>query len=69
MTVSITCRARGPLVVEFGANELEIRGLDGHPRELNGAGRLLLCRCGASRARPYCDGAHNRTRFEAPTEE
>jgi CDGSH-type Zn-finger protein len=26
---------------------------------------LYLCRCGASRAKPYCDGAHRAIGFKA----
>jgi CDGSH-type Zn-finger protein/uncharacterized Fe-S cluster protein YjdI len=37
--------------------------------ELTGAGlRATLCRCGQSRAKPYCDGSHNEARFTATGE-
>jgi CDGSH-type Zn-finger protein len=28
--------------------------------------RQLLCRCGASQNKPYCDGSHRRVNFQAP---
>ena len=28
---------------------------------------IALCRCGKSRARPFCDGSHKLVRFRAPT--
>lgn len=66
MTVRITPRPRGPLVVE---GDVEIVGLDGKPMDLGGRTRVMLCRCGASKSRPLCDGSHNRTAFEAPLDE
>lgn len=46
--------------------------LGGEFHFLDGAGRLLgacreaaLCRCGASRNKPYCDGSHREAGFEA----
>jgi CDGSH-type Zn-finger protein len=48
---------------------LELRGdlrlyhSDG--RALVEAGRLLLCRCGNSRKKPFCDGSHERVGFRS----
>ena len=63
MTVKIRVRAKGPLVVE-GLSELELVGPDGAPIDLSGRERVMLCRCGASRTKPICDGAHNRVTFD-----
>jgi len=30
--------------------------------------RLTLCRCGASKSKPYCDGSHNQIKFAASGE-
>jgi len=30
--------------------------------------RLTLCRCGASKTKPYCDGSHNQIAFSASGE-
>lgn len=38
--------------------------LDGQGRELKVP--LYLCRCGASRRKPYCDGTHKAIGFTAP---
>ena len=66
MTTRIKCRARGPLVVD---GDVELIGPDGERIDTSGRTRVLLCRCGASRSRPFCDGAHYRTDFEAPSPE
>lgn len=47
----------GPLHV---AGDLTIRLEDG---EILRENRAALCRCGASRNKPYCDGTHKRTGF------
>lgn len=38
---------------------------DGEEYELEGRRTVLLCRCGASATKPFCDGAHARTGFSA----
>ena len=50
----------GPLVAE---GPLTVRSADGLVR-LTG-GQAKLCRCGASRNKPFCDGSHLRIGFEA----
>ena len=49
--------ADGPYAV---SSSIELRGVP-----LAGTGRYLLCRCGASRHKPFCDGAHARVGFSA----
>lgn len=53
---TLTVRENGPL---------ELRGdiaLAGVPR----AGTVMLCRCGRSADKPFCDGSHARVGFAAP---
>jgi CDGSH-type Zn-finger protein/uncharacterized Fe-S cluster protein YjdI len=38
--------------------------LDGEPAGM----RAVLCRCGASKRKPYCDGSHNDAQFKATGE-
>lgn len=55
MTV-IRVKKSGPLVVE---GDVTLIGPDG--AELpKGGGRVLLCRCGATRSPPWCDASHHR---------
>lgn len=60
-TPAITVRPNGPYFVQA------------HARVVNQAGavlaqgtRIVLCRCGASATKPFCDGTHKRTGFTAP---
>lgn len=67
MTVRVFARHRGPLVLEcLGDEPLEIFRTDGSRVELGAARKVRLCRCGASRAVPLCDGAHHRVDFATP---
>jgi CDGSH-type Zn-finger protein len=50
----------GPVLVK-GQVTIEMRG---GPTFEGAAG--ALCRCGASRTKPFCDGAHKAAGFEAP---
>jgi CDGSH-type Zn-finger protein len=65
--VRITPKANGPLIVE-GAVRIETpdgRVLtppprkDGKPSEV-----VVLCRCGGSATKPFCDGTHKRNGFQ-----
>lgn len=56
----VTAHANGPLHFD---GVVEISG-DGH----EGSARFLqpwLCRCGASKNKPFCDGSHKEIGFEA----
>ncbi|MBU6406117.1 MAG: CDGSH iron-sulfur domain-containing protein [Alphaproteobacteria bacterium] len=56
----ITPLKNGPVKVE-GA--LQICGPDGAVLEAKDV--VFLCRCGASKNKPYCDGSHKPMGFEA----
>lgn len=64
MTLKLRIIERGPLLVQPDG-EVELTGPDGAPIELPSTRTLRFCRCGASNARPFCDGSHHRTAFEA----
>jgi len=49
--------------VEVGGS-LVLVGPDGAEEEV-GESPVYLCRCGLSRAKPFCDGSHKRAGFEA----
>ena len=62
-TVNIRIRDNGPLVVE-GA--FTITDADGGEFLVSAdKPAVALCRCGASKNRPFCDGSHRECQFNA----
>lgn len=53
----------GPLVIQ---GEAAILDPDGQPYDLSERPMVLLCRCGASNTKPFCDASHRSIGFEAP---
>ena len=51
--------ANGPLLVH---GTLEVADIDGNTETR--AKRTAFCRCGASKNKPYCDGAHTKVEFK-----
>ena len=51
--------AAGPLWV---TGNIPIRRSDGQPLETRN--RMTLCRCGASKNKPFCDGSHAKINFK-----
>ncbi len=62
--VTITPRANGPLMIQG-----DFRIVDAQGNEYGVDGDVVtLCRCGQSDAKPFCDGSHRPTGFEADSE-
>jgi CDGSH-type Zn-finger protein len=59
--VRLVVRNAGPLKVE---GDVELVDGSGNPIDRGERTVVLLCRCGASRHRPFCDGSHCRVAFE-----
>lgn len=57
MTVKLVVKRCGPIAVE---GDVELTDHEGKPIDLGTRTRILLCRCGESAYKPFCDGAHNR---------
>ena len=62
MSVKITARPNGPYLVE---GEVEVYDPAGNKLDTTGKPKIALCRCGASSAKPFCDGTHNKIGFQA----
>ena len=66
-TVTITPKSNGPLIVEGPVRIVTPDGReltppprkDGKPTEV-----VVLCRCGGSATKPFCDGTHKRNGFQ-----
>ena len=61
--VEIKVRENGPLRVQ---GPIRLIDADGTAYDLAERGEVVaLCRCGGSTTKPFCDGTHSRTGFEA----
>jgi CDGSH-type Zn-finger protein len=61
--IVIRCRDNGPFVIK---TPVQVVDHDGKPFTIPaGKETIALCRCGASKNKPFCDGAHNGCGFQA----
>jgi len=60
--VTIRCRADGPLIV---TGDITVTDHEGNAYDTSGRENVALCRCGATRKRPFCDGTHRQTGWQA----
>ena len=51
--VTVNCRENGPLLISGGATILDSAG---NTYDTAGKETIALCRCGASKNSPFCDG-------------
>jgi uncharacterized Fe-S cluster protein YjdI len=59
--VTVMPLPNGPLILEG-----KIAILDPSGKVVREVPRVALCRCGHAAKKPYCDGSHARTGFQAP---
>jgi CDGSH-type Zn-finger protein len=60
--VQIQPRENGPYLV---TGPVTIIDADGNAYDTSDRKVIALCRCGGSTTKPFCDGTHSRTGFEA----
>jgi CDGSH-type Zn-finger protein len=60
--VTIKTREHGPLLVTGAVTIIDHLG---NKYDTTGKETIALCRCGASTRRPFCDGTHKSTGFQA----
>lgn len=62
MAAEIKSRDNGPFLV---SGEFTIIDSEGKTFDTAGKDTVALCRCGASKNRPFCDGSHRDCGFTA----
>lgn len=69
MTLTIKVRLNGPYAIDVTSGEFRIVDHDGNdipiPPLKPGKTNVVLCRCGASTTKPFCDGTHSKIGFQA----
>ena len=65
MAIKITAKHNGPFRLEGDLSQVELMDADGKRYDLTGKPGVSLCRCGGSVNKPFCDGTHSRTGFQA----
>ena len=63
--VKIEVRANGPLRV---AGPIELVDQSGKAYTVPEGQWVSMCRCGGSSNKPFCDGTHSHSGFDAPSE-
>jgi CDGSH-type Zn-finger protein len=58
----VKVQKNGPYVIE--AEALQLLDPEGRAFGLAGRNVVVLCRCGASNNKPFCDGSHNHHGFQ-----
>ncbi len=56
MATKLTVKKNGSLVVN---GDFELVDAEGNAYDLGGRETISICRCGLSKNKPFCDGAHN----------
>jgi 3-phenylpropionate/trans-cinnamate dioxygenase ferredoxin subunit len=67
MPVTIKVRKDGPYAVDLATGSINLVDADGNPIPLPqlppGKTNIVLCRCGGSSKKPFCDGTHSKIGF------
>ncbi len=59
---TIKVRKNGPYLVIGGG--VQITDHEGKPIQPDKSENFVLCRCGHSRSKPFCDGSHRGAEFD-----
>ena len=62
MTTKITVKNNGSIRIE---GDFELFDITNKKFDLGGRTAVSLCRCGASKDKPFCDGSHREIGFQS----
>ncbi len=65
MPIKILFTPNGSIAVGGDLSELKLTDSTGQPIDISGEKKIWLCRCGASKTKPWCDGSHETIGFQA----
>ena len=60
--VNVNLRPNGPILI---SGPITLNDTQGNAYDLGGKETIALCRCGATKNKPFCDGSHNGCGFES----
>jgi CDGSH-type Zn-finger protein len=65
MPIKMLLTANGSIAVGGDLSELQLVDSTGQKIDLSGQKKVWLCRCGASKSKPWCDGSHETIGYQA----
>ena len=65
MPIKMLFTPNGSIAVGGDLSELKLIDSTGQPIDISGETKIWLCRCGASKTKPFCDGSHETIGFQA----
>lgn len=65
MPIKMLFTPDGSIAVGGDLSELKLTDSTGQPIDISGETKIFLCRCGASKTKPWCDGSHETVGFRA----
>ncbi len=65
MPIKMMFTPNGSIAVAGDLSELKLMDSTGQPIDVSGETKIWLCRCGASKSKPFCDGSHEEVGFSA----
>lgn len=65
MAIKMLFTPNGSIVVGGDLSELTLIDPTGQKIDISGETKIFLCRCGASKNKPFCDDSHLECGFQA----